>query len=78
MMKCMRNEAAMAVIREGFLQGGITSKLWFSLKLKGNELSIREHNQENISINHWNGFSWSIFLLVAAIPVLSQICCFDL
>lgn len=34
MTKCMMNEAAMAVIREGFRQGGITNKLWFSLKLK--------------------------------------------
>lgn len=34
MTKCMTNEAAMAVIREGFRQGGITNKLWFSLKLK--------------------------------------------
>ena len=36
MTKCMMNEAAMAVIREGFRQGGITNKLWFSLKLKDN------------------------------------------
>lgn len=47
MTKCMMNDAAMAVIREGFRQGGITNKLWFSLKLKvkhqnNNELNVKK------------------------------------
>ena len=46
------NDATMAVIREGFRQGGITNKLWFSLKLKvkhqinNNELNVKKDFDE--------------------------------
>ena len=52
MTKCMMNDATMAVIREGFRQGGITNKLWFSLKLKvkhqinDNELNVKKDFDE--------------------------------
>ena len=51
------NEAAMAVIREGFLHGGITNKLWFSLKLQINRLS-REFRNEYDSTNSGRTSTW--------------------
>lgn len=74
MTKCMTNDAMIAVIREGFLHGGITKRLWFSLKLQ-TESESNCHScmqKTKISPNFGHFFQHNYYLLWEVSPFRKQ------